>query len=91
MSHTLGGVSESAMRGAFLQRPAAEVIAHDEQVRKQHDAGLDNLLSDVVKSRAEDALRYLSPKRHLVKGQAQKNSRGWLAYMLHQSIVDGHM
>jgi len=72
VAHAWEGVSESALQGAFLQRPAAEVIAHDEQVRKLHDAGLDDLLSDVVKSRNEDALRYLSPKRHLVKGQARK-------------------
>ena len=62
VAHTWEGVSGSALRGAFLQHPAAEVIAHDEQVRKLHDAGLDDLLRDVVKSRNEDALRYLSPK-----------------------------
>ena len=72
VAHAWEGVSESALRGAFHQRPAAEVIAHDEQVRKLHDAGLDDLLSDVVKSRNEDALGYLSPKKHLVKGQARK-------------------
>jgi universal stress protein E len=33
---------------------------------------LDDRLSDVVKRRNEDGLRYLSPKRHLVKGQARK-------------------
>ena len=72
VAHSWEGVSDSAMRGAFLQRPAAEVIAHDVQVRKLHDSGLDDLLSDVAKSRNEDALWYLSPKRHLLKGQAQK-------------------
>lgn len=72
VAHIWEGVSESAMPGAFLQLPAAKVIAHDEQIRKLHDAGLDDLLSDVVKSLDKDALRYLSQKRHLVKGQARK-------------------
>jgi len=72
VAHAWKAIGESAMRGAFLHRPDAEVITYVEQVRQQHDQGLDDLLGDVVKSRDEDALQYLSPKRHLVKGQAQK-------------------
>ncbi len=72
VAHAWEAIGESAMRGAFLHRPDSEVAAYVEQVRQQHDQGLDDLLSGVVKSRDEDALQYLSPKRHLVKGQAQK-------------------
>ena len=72
VAHVWEALGESAMRGAFLHRPDAEVINYVEQVRELHDQGLDDLLNDVVKSRDEDALQYLSPKRHLVKGQAQK-------------------
>ena len=63
------GMPDGGPISAELQE---EVITYVEQVRQQHDQGLDDLLGDVVKSRDEDARQYLSPKRHLVKGQAQK-------------------
>ena len=72
VAHAWVAIGESAMRGAFLHRPDAEIIGYVEQVRRQHEQGLDDLLDEVVRSRDQDALQYLSPQRHLVKGQAQK-------------------
>ena len=65
-------VSESTMRGAFLHRSDAEVTAHIEQVRELHDAGLDDLLDDVIKHQGKDAVQFLSPSKHLIKGMPQK-------------------
>ncbi len=72
VAHAWQAMEESTMRGAFLHRPDAEVIAYVEHVRQQHDQGLEDLLTDVIKTRDKDALRYLNPKRYLLKGQAQK-------------------
>ena len=63
---------ESTMRGAFMNRPDAEVLAYVEQVRQQHVTGLDNLLNDVVAAQGGDAIRFLQPKKHVIKGPARQ-------------------
>ena len=72
VAHAWEAVGESAMRGAFLRRPDAEVIAYVEQVRQQHDAGFDALMEGVIQRQGKDAVKFLSPNKHLIKGQAQK-------------------
>lgn len=72
VAHAWAAIGESAMRGAFLHRPDAEVIGYVERVRQQHDQGLADLLNEVVKTQDADVLRYLKPKKHLLKGQARK-------------------
>lgn len=72
VAHAWQAVGESAMRGAFLSRPETEVLAYVEQVRKGHDEGLDELLSDVIDTQGDDAVQFLSPTKHVIKGQPQK-------------------
>jgi nucleotide-binding universal stress UspA family protein len=72
VAHVWEAVGESAMRGAFLHRPETEVVAYVEQIRKQHDQGLDDLLSDVIKTQGSDAVRFLNPRKHVIKGHARK-------------------
>ncbi len=72
VAHAWVAIGESAMRGAFIRRPDAEVMTYVEQVRQQHAEGLEDLLADVIESRDEDALQYLRPQRHLVKGLPQR-------------------
>jgi len=63
---------ENTMRGAFMHRPDAEVIAYVEQVRQQHLKGLHDLLNDVITAQGGDALRFLDPKKHVIKGLARQ-------------------
>jgi len=63
---------ESTMRGAFMNRPDAEVLAYVEGVRQQHLTGLDDLLNDVVEAQGDDAVRFLDPKKHVIKGPARQ-------------------
>lgn len=63
---------EKTMRGAFMNRPDAEVIAYVERVRQQHAEGLDALLNDVVDAQGGDAVGFLEPKKHLIQGPARQ-------------------
>lgn len=72
VAHVWHAVAESAMRGAFMHRPEEEIIAYVEQVRQQHAASLEGLMHEVTGNLGQDALDYLKPRTHLVKGNARK-------------------
>ncbi len=61
---------ESAMRSAFMLTPEEEVIAYVESARQQHARSLDVLLNAVANGESGNALAYLKPQKHLVKGWA---------------------
>ncbi len=66
-------IGESAMRhGAFMRRPEDEVDAYVEQVRQHHTANLDALIHEVATYVGQDALDYLKPRTHLIKGGPRK-------------------
>jgi nucleotide-binding universal stress UspA family protein len=65
-------IGESAMRGAFLHTPEDKIIAYVEQVRQHQATRFDSLIKKVTNSMGEDAVNYLKPQTHLVKGQARK-------------------
>jgi nucleotide-binding universal stress UspA family protein len=70
--HAWEAIGETAMRGAFMRTPEDEIIAYVEQVRRQHEAGLDELMREVTGNLGPEALDYLKPRTHLVKGPARK-------------------
>lgn len=72
VAHAWRAIGESAMRGAFLSRPEAEIEAYVEQVRQRHEQGLDALIRDVTRAEGSDAVRYLNPNRHLIKGHPRR-------------------
>lgn len=72
VAHAWEAIGESALRGAFLHRPDAEVVAYTERVRLQHDAGLDRLLHEVIDARGVDVAAFLRPTRHLIKGPPRR-------------------
>jgi len=71
VAHAWEAIGESAMRGQSLRRPDEEIIAYVEQVRRQHAEGLDDLLDDVIGTQGRDAVQFLNPRKHLVKGPAR--------------------
>nr|MBS0022434.1 universal stress protein [Gammaproteobacteria bacterium] len=71
--HAWDAIGESAMRhGAFMRRPDSEVDAYIEQVRGQHARLLDALMQQVGSDLGQDAMDYLKPQLHLLKGPARK-------------------
>ena len=70
--HAWRVIGESAMRGAFISKPEEQIIAYVEQVRRHHTANLDALMREVNSDLGRDAVDYLKPQTHLVKGWARK-------------------
>ena len=70
--HAWHAIGESAMRGALMHTPEDKIIAYVEQVRQQHAASLDGLMHEVTGNLGQDALDYLKPQAHLLKGWARK-------------------
>lgn len=70
--HAWEAIGESAMRGALMSTPEEKINAYVEMERRHHEACLDKLMNDVTSKLGEDALDYLKPQKHLVKGWARK-------------------
>jgi len=70
--HAWHAIAEHTLRGAFMHAPEEKVIAYVEQVRRRHEQALDALLREVNSNLAQDAMSYLKPQTHLVKGWAHK-------------------
>ena len=71
--HAWEAAFENAIRGAYLHRPDAEVSAYLEQVRQQHEQGLDALISEVIDAQgSDDAVNFLNPSKYVIKGPARK-------------------
>lgn len=71
VAHAWEPVAESALRGV-LHTPEEKYIDYVEQKRRDHAASLDGLMHDVTGDLGQDALDYLKPRTHLVKGSARK-------------------
>lgn len=71
--HAWQATGESFMRhGAFLDWSEEEVNAYVEQVRGHHARLLDELIRNAVAKLGPDAMDYLKPQYHLLKGPARK-------------------
>ena len=70
--HAWEAPGESTMRGVFMDTPDDQVNAYVEQVYQQHKVSLDNLMEVMANTEEEDAMSYLKPKVHIVKGWARK-------------------
>lgn len=71
--HAWHAFAESAMRdGAFMHRPEEEVNAYVEQVRAHHARCLDELMRETGAKLGSDAMEYLKPQLHLLKGSARQ-------------------
>jgi nucleotide-binding universal stress UspA family protein len=71
--HVWDAIGEGVLRqGVFMSKPKEEVDAYVEQIRQHRAARLEALLHDMASGQGKDALDYLKPKSHLVKGSARK-------------------
>lgn len=71
--HAWEAIGESAMRhSAFMSRPEDEVNAYVDQVCQHHSQLLDALMQETGANLGQDAIDYIKPQRHLLKGSARK-------------------
>jgi universal stress protein E len=84
VAHAWEAVAENAMLGSFLSRSNAEVQEYVEKVRQQHELGFNELMGGVIGLEGKDAVQFLKPIRHLVKG----NPRQEIPRLVHKLQVD---
>jgi nucleotide-binding universal stress UspA family protein len=73
VAHAWNAMGEHAMHyGIFTRTPEAEINDYVETVKQQHRESLNTLLYDVMNTQNNEALEYLKPQSHLVKGLARR-------------------
>ena len=70
--HAWEAIGESAMRGSFMRTSEAKVNAYVDLVKRQRETSMEILMNKVTNDVGQDALDYLKPRVHLVKGWARK-------------------
>lgn len=70
--HAWNAIGESVLRRAFMHTPEEKVAAYVEQTRAQHAATLKGLIHEGTGKLGQDAVTYLKPQTHLLKGWARK-------------------
>jgi len=61
-------IGESAMRGAFITKSEDEIVRYIEEVRQQGKHNLNALMDEIMGKLGQNALEYLKPQTHLLKG-----------------------
>ena len=69
--HAWEAIAESALR-RILNTSEKRLKAYIEQERRVHAASLDSLMREVTGDLGQDALDYLKPRTHLVKGSPHR-------------------
>jgi nucleotide-binding universal stress UspA family protein len=71
--YTWEAIGENLMRHSpFLMTPQDQVEGYVEQVRRHQAARIDRAMADMRCAMGGDALNFLQPQTHLVKGWARK-------------------
>lgn len=73
IAHAWDVMGESAMHhGIFTKTSEAEINTYVKAVKQQHSESLNTLLHDATSDHNDEALDYLKPQGHLVKGLARR-------------------
>jgi nucleotide-binding universal stress UspA family protein len=71
--HAWHAFAESSLRhSAFMSQPEDEVNAYVEEVQRHHAQRLDELMRETGAKLGSDAMEYLKPQLHLLKGSARQ-------------------
>jgi universal stress protein E len=70
--HAWMAFDEDSMRGAFVDMSDDKIIAHIEEVRQHYKQNLNRLMDEVFGKLGQDALKYIKPQTHLLKGYPRK-------------------
>jgi universal stress protein E len=82
-------VGESFLRGAFINAPDDKVSAYVEHARQRNAACLDALMQELNGLFGKEAVDYLKPKTHLVKGWARREIPGLVRQLDADLVVMG--
>lgn len=82
-------VGESAMRGTFMRRLDEDIAAYAEQVRQHYEARLNALMREMSNQLGSDAVNYVKPHVHLVKGFARREIPAFARQIAADLIVMG--
>jgi nucleotide-binding universal stress UspA family protein len=70
--HAWEAIGESAMRGLIMRTPEEKLRAYVDQIRRQRESKLAKLMTRVTGHLGQNALDYLKPEVHMVKGWKRK-------------------
>jgi len=70
--HAWEVIGESAMRGSFMRTPDEKILAYVDSIRVQREIEMERLLRSLAVEIGQDALDYLNPEVHMVKGWVRK-------------------
>ncbi len=70
--HAWDALGETVMRHAMVEASEKAISAYIQEVKQQHQHNLNELLDGTLHRLGEEALAYLTPKVHLVRGTAHK-------------------
>ena len=88
--HTWAAFGENSLRNsAFINEPEDEVNAYVEEVRRRHAQLLDALMQETGAKLGPDAMDYIKPQRHLLKGSARKGVPALAKHLQVDCIVMG--
>ncbi len=69
--HVWRAYGESALRSGFAQMPEAKLDVYLDDIQQQHHQWLNGLMDDLSAWVGEDAVDYVKPRLHLLKGDAK--------------------
>ncbi len=69
--HVWRAYGESALRSGFAQMPEAKLDVYLDDVQQQHQQRLNALMDDLSTWVGKDAVDYVKPRLHLLKGDAK--------------------
>lgn len=88
--HTWAAFGENSLRNsAFINEPEDKVNAYVDQVRQHHAQLLDALMQETGAKLGPDAMDYIKPQRHLLKGSARKEVPALAKHLQVDCIVMG--
>ena len=70
--HAWTAIGESFLRGGFAARPEDEVVSYVDEVGQHHSQSLSILTNEIVGNLGSDAMEYLKPVKHSLKGSPRK-------------------
>ncbi|MEH6468211.1 MAG: universal stress protein [Porticoccus sp.] len=71
--HVWDAPGEGLMRSGFVAGQEEEVVTYVKEIKQQHSQNLNVLMGEILDKLGRDALEYLKPKKHLLKGYPRKN------------------
>ena len=70
--HVWLAIGENRLRSGYARHPKADVDVYVEEIRLKHQRQLDRLVSEFIINTGKDAVNYIKPKVHLIKGIAKE-------------------